>query len=141
MPETMTCASIAGVTTTLTTTTPGRDGRLAAGPGWRREERLAQRQLVGPDGDLLLLLPLEGHHLVRNLEAVRLDLVVAERRTHLELQELLANLVGIQAVRALDRLRVDQAPGVAGRRVVGRLVAEVLLEMRTPFGDYKVEAD
>src|SRR5258708_38795750 len=120
MPETMTCASIAGVTTTLTTTTPGRDGRLAAGPGWRREERLALRQLVGPDGDLLLLLPLGGHPLVRNLEAVRLRLVGAARRTHLELQELLAHLVAIQAGRARDPLRVDVAPSVAGRRAVGR---------------------
>src|SRR3989440_5810706 len=110
MPETMTCASIAGVTTTLTTTTPGRDGRLAAGPGRRREERLALRQLVGPDGDLFLLLPLEGHPLVRNLEAVRLDPVLAARRTHLEPQELLANLVGLPAVRALDRLPGEQAP-------------------------------
>src|SRR6266436_8119985 len=104
MPETMTCASIVPVTTTLTTRRPGRDGRLAAGPGWRREERLALRQLVGPDGDLLLLLPLEGHHLVRDLEAVRIDLVVAEDRARLQPQQLLADLVGVQAVRALRGL-------------------------------------
>src|SRR5256884_4536875 len=69
MPEMMTCPSIAGVTTTFTTTMPGRAGRLAACPGRGREERLALRQVVGPDGDLLFLLPLERHHLVRDLES------------------------------------------------------------------------
>src|SRR6266850_5919319 len=117
MPETMTCASIAGVTTTLTTTTPGRGGRLAAGPGWRREERLALGEIIGPDDDLLLLLPLEGHHLVRELEAVLVDLVVAERRAHLQLQQLLAHLVGVQAARPLHALGIDQAAGIARRRV------------------------
>src|SRR6266481_75185 len=82
MPEMMTCPSIAGVTTTFTTTMPGRAGRLAACPGRGREERLALRQVVGPDGDLLFLLPLERHHLVRDLESVRIDLVVAEDRAH-----------------------------------------------------------
>src|SRR2546426_9230228 len=103
MPEMMTCPSIAGVTTTFTTTMPGRAGRLAACPGRGREERLALRQVVGPDGDLLFLLPLERHHLVRDLESVRIDLVVAEDRAHLQLQQLLANLVGVEAVGALDR--------------------------------------
>src|SRR5438445_5725990 len=133
MPETMTCASIAGVTTTLTTTPPGREGRLAAGPGWRREERLALRQLVGPDGDLLLLLPLEGHHLVGHLEAVRVDLVVAEDRARLQLQQLLANLVGLEAVRPLGRLRVDHAAGVASRGVVGRIVRKFLFVRVEPL--------
>src|SRR6267143_3876138 len=122
----MTCASIAGVTTTFTSTRPRPAGALARRPGRRRKLWLALRQLVGPDGHLLLLLPLEGHHPVRHLKAVRLHLVVAERGAHLELQELLANLVGVQAVRALRRLGVDEAAGVAGRGVVGRLVGELL---------------
>src|SRR2546426_4153613 len=112
MPETMTCASIPPVTTTFTSTRPGRGARLAAGPGRRREERLALRQLVGPDGRLLLFLPLEGDHLVRDLEAVRVHLVVAEDRARLELQELVAYLVAVQAVRALDGLGVDHAARV-----------------------------
>src|SRR5207249_6514057 len=133
MPEMMTCPSIAGVTTTFTTTMPGRAGRLAACPGRGREERLALRQVVGPDGDLLFLLPLERHHLVRDLESVRIDLVVAEDRAHLQLQQLLANLVGVEAVGALRGLGVDQAAGVAGRGVIGGIVRELLLVRLEPL--------
>src|SRR5207247_10399783 len=103
MPEIMTGPTSAGVTRTFTTTRPGRAGRLAACPGRGREERLALRQVVGPDGDLLFLLPLERHHLVRDLESVRIDLVVAEDRAHLQLQQLLANLVVVEAVGRLLR--------------------------------------
>src|SRR5262249_24728420 len=117
MPETMTCPSIAGVTTTFTTTRPGPAAGLARCPGRRREERLGLRQIVGPDGGLLLLLPLERHRLVRGLKAVGVDLVVAEDRPGLELQKLLAHVVGVQAVRALHGLRVDHAARVACRRV------------------------
>src|SRR5438445_11719922 len=104
MPEMMTCPSIAGVTTTFTTTMPGRAGRLAACPGRGREERLTLRHVVGPDGDLLFLLPLDRHHLVRDLESLRIHLVVAEDRAHLQLQQLLANLVGAPGVGAAAAL-------------------------------------
>src|SRR5215470_5758787 len=133
MPDTMTCPSIAGVTTTFTSTRPGPAGGLTRRPGWGWEQRLGLRQIVGPDGGLLLLLPLEGHHLVRDLKPIGLDLVIAEDRAHLELQQLLANTVGIEVVRALGSLRVDDAARVAGRRVVRRLVAELLLVGLVPL--------
>src|SRR5262249_42537858 len=126
MPETMTCPSIAGVTTTFTTTTPGPAGGLARRPGWRGEARLGLRQIVGPHGGLLLLLPLEGHHLVRDLKAVGLDLVVAEDRAHLELQELLAHPIGVEAVRALGGLAVDDPAPVPPPLLLRPLLAALL---------------
>src|SRR5262249_4859894 len=133
MPETMTCPSIAGVTTTFTSTRPGPAGGLARRPGRRREDRLGLRQFVWPHGGLLLLLPLEGHHLVRDLKAIGLDLIVAEDGPHLELQELLAHPIGVEAVRALGGLGVDDAARVARRGMVGRVVAEVLLVRLQPL--------
>src|SRR5215467_14635687 len=49
--------------------------RLPLRPGRRREARLRRRQLVRPDGQLLSLVPLEQHHLVRDLETILVDLV------------------------------------------------------------------
>ena len=65
---------------------------------------------------------------MRDLEAVLVDRVVAEGRPDLELQELGADEVGIQALRALGRLRVNETSRVARGRVVGGLVLELLLE-------------
>src|SRR4029434_9951736 len=118
-----TCAIISGVTATLT-----RGGeRSALGPGRRRVARLGLGQLVRPHRDLLLALPLEGHHLVSQLEAVLIDLVVAEDRLGLELEELLADPGGVAPLWPPHRLSVDETAGVPGRRVIRRLVAEVLL--------------
>src|SRR5690242_17720542 len=89
MPDTTTCASIAGVTTTFTPTMPARAAGLAARPGWCREQRLGLGEILRPHDDLLFLLPLERHHFVRDLEAVLVDLVVTERRPHLQLEQLL----------------------------------------------------
>src|SRR5262249_9847011 len=59
--------------------------RLPLSPGRRREARLRRRQLVRPDGQLLSLVPLEQHHLVRDLETILVDLVFAEHRLHVDL--------------------------------------------------------
>src|SRR5687767_14272711 len=127
IPDTTTCPIMAGVTATFMS--PGSEGGrspppggLSLVPGRRGEAHLPVGQVVRPHDDLLLALPLEGDHLVGDLVAVLVDLVVAEHRAHLELQELLAHLVGVQRVGALDRLGVDQAARVARRRVVRRLV-------------------
>src|SRR2546427_10063148 len=101
MPETTTCASIAGVTKTFTT----RDAMGSALiPGRRREARLRRSHVVGPDDDLLTLLPLEGHHPVRDLKAVLVHLGVAEGRAHPELQQLLAHTGGVDGARPRHRL-------------------------------------
>src|SRR5438105_2530407 len=120
-PEMTTCPIIAGVMTTFIAraTTVGRGAKppseLPGRPGWCREELLALREVIGPDDHLLLLLPLEDDRLVGDLEAVLVDLVVAEGGLHLQLQELLAHLVRVEASRALDRLGVDVASRVPGR--------------------------
>src|SRR5438128_9953468 len=93
MPETTTCASIAGVTKTFTTR-DAMDSALI--PGRRGEPRLRRSHLVGPDDDLLTLLPLEGHHPVRDLEAVLVNSVVTEDGAHLELEQLLAHTLSVQ---------------------------------------------
>src|SRR5882672_1594875 len=120
----MTCASIAGVMTTFTAIRPGpgarRARKLALVPGRRRESRLRRREVVRPDGVLLAVLPLEQRHLVGELEPVAVDLVVAEHRARLELQQRLAHLVGVEAAGALDPLGVDDAARVARRRVIRR---------------------
>ena len=63
-----------------------------------------------------------------DLHPVLIDLEVAERRSQLELQELLAHLVRVDASGSLDGFREDQAPGVARRREVRRLAFELGLE-------------
>src|SRR5262245_6442501 len=100
----------------------GRPGRgpsrpppnLTLVPGRRGEARLGLGQVVGPDGHLLLALPLERHHLVGGLKPVLVDLVIAEERLGLELEELLTHLVGVERARPLHRLGVDGAARVAG---------------------------
>src|SRR5688572_5997853 len=134
IPEMMTCPTIAGVMTRFTGGERAGGGlggplreRSALCPGRRGEEDLALREIVRPHDDLLFLLPLERDHLVGELIAVGIDLVVAKHRARLELQELLAHLVGVDAARPLDAFRVDHAARVAGRGVVGRLVLEFRL--------------
>src|SRR5438132_1227688 len=105
----ITCPTIAGVITTFMGGDRARGGprpppRFSLSPGRSREENLALGEVVRPDDDLLFLLPLERDHLVGGLEPVPVDLVVAEHRARLELEELLAHLVGVQAARALDAL-------------------------------------
>src|SRR3989454_5680284 len=138
MPETTTCASIAGVTKTFTTR-DAMDSALI--PGRRREPRLRRSHLVGPDDDLLTLLPLEGHHPVRDLEAVLVHLVVAEDGAHLELEQLLAHTVRVERARPLDGLGVDEAAGVPRRRVIRRLVAELLLVRLEELGVVRIGQD
>src|SRR2546425_12029802 len=138
MPETTTCASIAGVTKTFTT----RDAMGSALiPGRRRDPRLRRSHRVGPDDDLLPLLPLEGHHPVRDLKAVLVHLVVAEDRAHLELEQLLAHAVGVERARPLDGLGVDEAAGVARRRVIRPLVAALLLVRAEELAVCRVRED
>ena len=85
------------------------------------------RELVGPHHHLLLPLPLEGNQLVSDLKPVLVDLVVAEWGPHFEIKKLRAHFVGVEARGAGDAFGVDQAPGVARRREVGRLAPELRL--------------
>src|SRR5262245_3444185 len=85
IPEMITCPTIAGVMTRFmgggrAGGGVGRPPRACSAlrPGRSREEDLALGEVVRPHDDLLFLLPLEGDHLVRDLEAVRVDLVVTE---------------------------------------------------------------
>src|SRR6267143_4119613 len=155
MPEITTCPSIPGVITTFMTPRPltgspnarrgggpparvaprpgipapssGSRGRSALVPGRRREPRLAVRQVVRPDDHLLAVLPLEQDHLVSDLEAVLVDLVVPEHRPRLHREERVTQLVRVERARLLDRLRVERAARVARGRVVARLLPELLL--------------
>src|SRR2546425_3820658 len=97
----------------------------AARPGRRRKQDLALSEVVRPHDHLFFLLPLEGDHLVSELDAVRVDLELAERCPQIELENVLADLVGVEASCALDALRVDEAPRVPRRGEVGRLALEL----------------
>src|SRR6185369_1051117 len=117
-PERSTCPIIAGVSTTFIR----RPGRPLSAP----ESRLAVREVVRPHVDALTLLPLEQDHLVGGLEAVLVDLVVAEHRPRLQRQQRVAHLVGVEGARPLHTLAVELAARVARRRVIARLVLELL---------------
>src|ERR1043166_334056 len=97
----------------------------AARPGRRRKQDLTLSGVVRPHDHLLFLLPLEGDHLVSELDAVRVDLELAERCPQIELENVLADLVGVEASCALDALRVDETPRVPRRGEVGRLALEL----------------
>src|SRR3984893_17231853 len=134
-PEITTWPTMAGVIRTLTAPPERDDARRRSGgravslslaPLRGRIARLAAGQLVRPDDHPLAVLPLEHGHLVGDLEAVRIDLVVAERGLDLQLEQLLPHLVRVEGARPLDRLAVDQAARVARRRVIGGLVLELL---------------
>src|SRR5262245_19777049 len=134
MPETITYAAMAGVMTRFTgggwmRRGPRRSPPPASAlvPGRRRVTKLAGSEILGPDGHLLPVLPLEEHQLVGYLEAILIYLVVSEERPRLELQKLLADPVGVEAAGAPDALGVELAAGISGRRVVHRVAAELLL--------------
>src|SRR5260370_3153674 len=125
-PEITTWPTMAGVIRTLTAP-PRRDGArrrpggravsLSLAPLRSRVAHLAARQLVRPDHHPLAVLPLEHDHLVGDLEAVRLDLLVPERGLDLHLQELLAYPVVVHGSRPLHRPPVHQAARVPRPRV------------------------
>src|SRR5919201_1738843 len=133
MPETMTWPIIAPVIVTFMRAAAPEPFpldapavRSALVPGRRREARLGGGELVRPHRHLLAFTPLEQDHLVRDLESVLIDLVFAEHRAGLELEQRLAHAIGIERAGALDAFRVDDAAGVAGSRVIRRIVTEVL---------------
>src|SRR4029450_11685343 len=109
-PEMTTWPSMAGVMNNVI--------RLPLIPRGRGVTHLAVGEVVGPHHDSLAVLPLDHDHLVGNLEAVLVHRVVPEGRAHLELEELRAHEIGVEALRALHRLRVDEACGVARPRMV-----------------------
>src|ERR1700730_66463 len=86
-PEMTTWPSMAGVMT-------DKGLRLPLTPGRRREAELAAGQIIRPHDDPLAVLPLDHPHLVRRLEPVVVDGVIAKGRTHLELQQLGADGIG-----------------------------------------------
>src|SRR5262245_16912178 len=106
-------------------TEPGR--WLPLVPRRRGEPRLAVGKVVRPHDHALAVLPLEHRRLVRGLEPVRVDRVVAERVLRLELQQFVPHLLRVERPGAPDGLDVDQAARVAGCRVIGRLTLVLLL--------------
>src|SRR3954465_10358934 len=119
MPDTTTCPTIPGVITAQAMASEAARAAATTSPrvpGRCRELRLSLGEVVRPHGDLLLALPLERHHLVRDLKSIGIDLVIAEDRLHLQLEELLAHLVGVEGAGSLRGLGVDEAPRVARRR-------------------------
>src|SRR5713226_6391297 len=91
----------------------------ALAPGRRREARLAGRQLLGPDDRLLAVLPLEHHHLVGDLKAVRVDFEGAVDVVEIQLENGRPDLLPIERPGALDRLEEDLAATVACGGVIG----------------------
>src|SRR5262245_38693860 len=87
-PEMTTWPSMAGVMTSKAV-------RLPLIPGRCRVADLAVGEIVRPHHDALAVLPLDHHHLVRDLEAILIHRVVPEGRPHLELEELGAHKVGV----------------------------------------------
>src|SRR5919109_329276 len=120
MPEMTTCPTIAGDSATFI----GRPRRRWSA----RESGLTARELVGPHDDALALLPLEQHHLVGDLEAVLVHLVLAEHRARLQREQRVAHLVGVQRACLLHALGIEHAAGVPGRRMIAGLVLELLHE-------------
>src|SRR6266436_9879808 len=87
--------------------------RLPLIPRGSGEAHLAVGEVVRPHHDPLAVLPLDHDHLVRELETVLVHRIVAEGRPDLELQEFGAHEIGVEALRALHPLRVDEAARVA----------------------------
>src|SRR5262249_12247676 len=87
---------------------------------------LAGGQGLRPHDHALAVLPLEHGRSVGDLKAVLIDCVVAEGVLRLELQQLVPHLVRVKRSRPFDRVDVQETPGVTGRRVIGRLVLELL---------------
>src|SRR5262245_19639248 len=109
-------------------TEPGR--WLPLVPRRRGEPRLAVGKVVRPHDHALAVLPLEHRRLVRGLEPVRVDRVVAERVLRLELQQFVAHLLRVERPGAPYGFDVDPAPGVAGRCVIRGLALVLLLVRR-----------
>src|SRR6266540_271765 len=71
-------------------------------PWRRREARLARGELFRPDDDPLAVLPLEDHHLVRDLQAVRVHLEGAEDGVEVQLQDRVPDLLPVHGAGSLD---------------------------------------
>src|SRR3989441_10058355 len=95
--------------------------RSALAPGRRGEARLARGQVFRPHDHLAAVLPLRHDHLVADLEPIGIDLVVAEGRAHLKLEQHVAEPVGIERARPAHGLGEDQAASVHRGRVIDRL--------------------
>src|SRR6266446_7303653 len=83
-----------------------------------REARLAGRQLLGPDDDLLTVLPLEKQHLVGDLNPILVDLEGSEDGVQIQLQDPVPDLRTIQRAGALGSLNEDLTHRVAARRLI-----------------------
>src|SRR5262245_17953094 len=70
---------------------------LPLAPRRGRESQLACRRLIGPDHHLFAILPLDRDRLVADLEATLIHGKVAEQSFGLRFQQLLPELVGVEA--------------------------------------------
>src|SRR5215470_10885293 len=70
---------------------------LPLAPRRGRESQLACRRLIGPDHHLFAILPLDRDRLVADLEATLIHGKVAEQGFGLRFQQLLPELVGVEA--------------------------------------------
>ena len=89
---------------------------IALAPRRRREPRLAGRQLLGPDDDLLAVLPLERHHPVRDLKAVLVDLEGAEDGVQVHRENGVPDLLALEGAGAPDRFQEHLARRHTPRR-------------------------
>src|SRR6266852_2185514 len=101
--------------------------RSALAPRGRGEARLHRRQLLGPDDDLLAVLPLEHQQLVGDLEAVPVYFEGAKDRVEIHLQDDVPHLLALQGACALDGLQQDLAARITGGRDRGEFRTRELL--------------
>src|SRR5207247_6173118 len=106
---------------------PSRPCSRALTPRRSRETRLPGRQLLGPDDNLLAVLPLEHQRLVRDLDPIPIDPEPAEDGVAVHLENGVAEFPAVQRPGAPDGLDDNLAAAVPGRGVIGEIGAGELL--------------
>src|ERR1019366_9886425 len=100
---------------------------LTLAPGRRRKARPSRSEFLRPDNYFLSVLPLEQHHFVRDLEAIRIDLEAAEARVVVQLEDGRAHFFAVDGAGALDGLDDHLAPCVTAGGMVGKIRARIVL--------------